>query len=229
MDAAIPIMDDTEQMLRDIRLEAELTSDYTHKDTLDERVMAAMAAVPRDAFVPKALRYRAFDNGPLPIGHGQTISQPFIVALMTDLLKVKAGDTLLEIGTGSGYQAAVLGQLAKQVYSLEILPELAASASERLLALGYRNIDARQGDGYLGLPELAPYDGIIVTAAAPHVPPALARQLKPGARLVIPVGHPGWSQDLKLLEKREDGGVDERTVLSVVFVPLTGAHSQSDQ
>lgn len=222
-------MNNMEQMLRDIRLETEITRDYTQKAALDERVMTALATVPRDAFVPEELRYQAFDNRPLPIGHGQTISQPFIVALMTDLLNVKAGDTLLEIGTGSGYQSAVLGQLAHQVYSLEIVPELAVRASQRLAALGYRNIEARSGDGYAGLPEHAPYDGIIVTAAAPHVPPALVEQLKPGARLVIPVGHPGWSQDLKVLEKREDGGVDERSVLSVVFVPLTGTRPAADR
>ncbi len=222
-------MDSTERMLRDIRLETEMTRDHIHKDALDARVMAALAAVPRDVFVPEALRHRAFDNGPLPIGHGQTISQPYIVALMTDLLRVKAGDTLLEIGAGSGYQAAVLAQLARQVHSLEIVPELAARASQRLADLGYRNVEVRHGDGYAGLPEYAPYDGIIVTAAAPHVPPALVRQLKPGARLVIPVGQPGRAQDLKVLEKRADGGVDERDVLSVVFVPLTGAHAGTAQ
>jgi len=214
-------------MLRDIRWEVEMTRQYLHKDALDERVMAAMTAVPRDIFVPVELRHRAFDNGPLPIGHGQTISQPFIVALMTDLLDPQAGDTILEIGCGSGYQAAVLSRLVKQVHSLEIIPELAAAATSRLESLGYRNVRVRCADGYGGLPAHAPYDGIIVTAAAPHVPPALTAQLKPGARLVIPVGRPGWSQDLLMLEKRADGGVDERVVLSVSFVPLTGRHCES--
>lgn len=222
-------MDDTEQMLRDIRRETALTRANTHLAALDERVMEALAAVPREVFVPEALRLLAFDNGPLPIGHGQTISQTFIVALMTDLLNVETGDTLLEIGTGSGYQAAILGQLAKQVYTLEIVPELAEMASKRLASLGYCNIDARQGDGNAGLPEKAPFDGIIVTAAAPRVPPALLEQLKPGARLIMPVGHPGWGQDLKVLEKRADGGVDARDVLSVVFVPLTGKLHKADQ
>jgi protein-L-isoaspartate(D-aspartate) O-methyltransferase len=222
-------LNDREQMLKDIRWEAEMTRAYFRKDTLDERVMEAMAAVPREAFVPEGLVYRAFHNGPLPIGHGQTISQPFIVALMTDLLDTEPDDTILEVGTGSGYQAAILGRLVKQVYSLEIIPELAAEAALRLEALGCANVKVRCTDGYAGLPEHAPYDGIIVTAAAPHVPPDLVEQLKPGARLVIPVGRQGWSQDLRVLEKREDGGISEWDVLSVAFVPLTGAHCGPDQ
>jgi len=215
-------MNEQERMLRDILQEVEMTRAYTRRDALDARVMAALAAVPRKAFVPEPLRHRALDNGPLPIGHGQTISQPYIVALMTDLLQPRAGDILLEVGCGSGYQAAILSRLAKRVHSLEIVPALAAEAASRLASMGYDNVEVRCADGYGGLPEHAPYDGIIVTAAAPHVPPALTEQLRPGARLVIPVGPAGWSQVLKVLEKRANGGIDEWDVLDVSFVPLTG-------
>lgn len=215
-------MNEQERMLRDILQEVEMTRAYIRRDALDARVMAALAAVPRKAFVPEPLRHRALDNGPLPIGHGQTISQPYIVALMTDLLQPRAGDILLEVGCGSGYQAAILSRLAKRVHSLEIVPALAAEAATRLASMGYDNVEVRCADGYGGLPEHAPYDGIIVTAAAPHVPPALTEQLRPGARLVIPVGPAGWSQVLKVLEKRANGGIDEWDVLDVSFVPLTG-------
>lgn len=221
-------MNTREQMLRDIRQEVEMTRQYLRKDALDERVMAAMGTVPRDAFVPEQLRHRAFDNGPLPIGHGQTISQPYIVALMTDLLEPEAGDTILEIGCGSGYQAAVLSRLVKQVHSLEIIPELAAAATGRLESLGYRNVSVHCVDGHDGWPAHAPYDGIIVTAAAPVVPPALAAQLRPGTRLVMPVGRSGGFQELMVLEKRADGGIDAREVLGVSFVPLTGHRCDAD-
>jgi protein-L-isoaspartate(D-aspartate) O-methyltransferase len=223
-------MDDGLQgMLRDIRWEVEVTRRDIGKDALDERVMAAMAEVPRQRFVPEALRALAFHNGPLTIGHGQTISQPYIVALMTDLLEPRPDDVILEVGTGSGYQTAILSRLVKQVYSLEIIAPLAADAQARLAELGYDNVTVRQGDGYAGLPEHAPYDGIIVTAAAPHVPPPLVDQLKPGARLVIPVGLPGWSQELRVVEKRPDGGIRERDVLGVAFVPLTGGHGHPER
>lgn len=221
-------MGDRNDMLRDIRWETTLTRGYIGKDALDERVMAAMAEVPREAFVPGGLRHCAFDNGPLPIGHGQTISQPFIVALMTDLLGPEPDDVILEIGCGSGYQAAILSRLVKQVYSLEIVPTLAAEAARRLEKLGYTNVEVRCADGYPGLTEHAPYDGILVAAAAPMVPPALVEQLKSGARLIIPVGNPGWAQELKLIEKRADGGIGERDVLGVSFVPLTGPHVGPD-
>lgn len=217
-------MGERERMQRDIQREVALTRHWLGKDALDARVMAAMAEVPREAFVPAGLRARAFDNGPLPIGHGQTISQPFIAALMTDLLRPRPSDTVLEIGCGSGYQAAVLSRLVRRVYSLEIVPELAAAAAARLAALGYDNVEVRHADGYPGLPEHAPYDGILVTAAAPQVPPALLDQLAPGARLVIPVGRQGWSQELRVLEKRADGSVEARSLLDVAFVPLTGPH-----
>lgn len=215
-------MNDLESMLQDIRWEVEVTRRYIGKDALSPRVMQAMAEVPRERFVPEEMRSLAFRNGPVPIGHGQTISQPYIVALMTDLLEPEPQDVILEVGTGSGYQAAVLSRLVERVYSLEIIEPLAREARRRLAELGYDNVEVRHADGYAGLPEHAPYDGIIVTAAAPFVPPPLIEQLKPGARLVIPVGQPGWSQSLKVVEKRPDGKVHERDVLDVAFVPLTG-------
>jgi protein-L-isoaspartate(D-aspartate) O-methyltransferase len=186
--------------------------------------MAAMREVPRDVFVGEGMRAFAYDNGPLPIGHGQTISQPYIVALMTDLLDPDPDDVILEVGTGSGYQAAVLAQVVAQVYTVEIIEALSSVAMGRLAALGYRNVSARVGDGYFGWPEHAPYDGIVVTAAAPNIPPLLVEQLKPGARLVIPLGEPYFSQQLMLVEKAGDGVVSEKVVLPVAFVPLTGSH-----
>ncbi len=216
--------EDMRAMLRDIEIEVELTRHSIGKNALDPRVMAAMAKVPRERFLPNSMRHLAFRDGPVPIGHGQTISQPYIVALMTDLLAPEAGDVILEIGTGSGYQAAVLAELVKQVYTTEIVQPLAAEAAERLARLGYRNVEVRHIDGYGGWPEHAPYDGIVVTAAAPHIPPPLLDQLKPGARLVIPVGHPGDIQELQLVEKAADGKLSTRQVLGVAFVPLTGGH-----
>jgi len=193
----------------------------TGRATLSERVMAALDKVPRHRFVPSGEERYAYDNRPLPIGHGQTISQPFIVALMTDLLDLKAGDKVLEIGTGCGYQAAVLAELAREVYTIEIVVPLAQEAAARLAALGYRNVSARSGDGYRGWPEQAPFDAIMVTAGAREVPPALIQQLKPGGKLVIPVG-PQWSgQELLVIEKDASGKTATRKVLAVRFVPLT--------
>jgi protein-L-isoaspartate(D-aspartate) O-methyltransferase len=160
----------------------------------------------------------------LPIGYGQTISQPYIVALMTDLLKVNSGDVVLELGTGSGYQAAILSGLVKRVYTIEIIEPLARQAKSRLARLGYGNVTTRLGDGYYGWPEYAPFDGIIVTAAASHVPPPLIEQLKPGGRMVIPVGDRFFTQQLLLVEKTADGQITTRQVLPVRFVPLTGEH-----
>jgi protein-L-isoaspartate(D-aspartate) O-methyltransferase len=217
-------MDNIEAMLGDIEREVRFTRDMIGKDELDPRVMAAMSKVPRSEFIPASHRDMAFYNGPVPIGHGQTISQPYIVALMTDLLEPEPGDVILEVGTGCGYQAAVLSLLVKQVYSLELVEALASGAAERLQRLGYANVEVRHADGYRGLPEHAPYDGIIVTAAAPYIPEPLIEQLKPGGRLVIPVGQPGWSQELQVVEKQADGRVETRDVLSVVFVPLVGSH-----
>jgi len=218
-------MNTMESMLQDIEIEVKLTRHLTGKDALAERVMAAIKQVPRRHFVPEELQQYAFYNGPLPIGSGQTISQPYMVALMSDLLNPQADDTVLEIGAGSGYQSAVLACLVRQVYSMEIIEELSIAARERLDKLGYENIELRSGDGYYGWPEHAPYNGIIVTAAAPHVPQALIDQLRIGARLVIPVGRPYGCQELRVLQKNADGSIETQTILEVSFVPLTGAHS----
>lgn len=182
--------------------------------------MQAMATVPRHCFVPPEQCEWAYADRPLPIGRGQTISQPFIVALMTELLQPDPRAAVLEIGTGSGYQTAVLAGLVRQVYSIERIPELAAAAERRLRELGYTNVEIRADDGGRGWEEWAPFDAIMVTAAAATVPPALVRQLKPGGRLVIPVGEPHRSQDLRVITKDERGGVETRSVLPVVFVPL---------
>jgi len=210
-------------MLGDIEAEVRYTRQLIGRDALDPRVMRAMAEVPRDRFVPENLRLMAFDNGPLPIGHGQTISQPYIVALMTDLLQPQGGHRILEIGTGSGYQSAVLSRLCERVYSVERVAALGAAAAGRLQALGYRNVEIRIGNGCAGWAEHAPYDGIIVTAAAPAVPPVLVEQLKPGGRLVIPVGERYGHQDLILVAKDADGVLHPRPVLGVAFVPLVDA------
>jgi protein-L-isoaspartate(D-aspartate) O-methyltransferase len=211
-------------MLNDIEMEVHLTSHLIGKNSLDENVMEAMKQVPRHEFLPADLRYCAYDNGPAPIGSGQTISQPYIVALMSDLLNTKPSDIILEIGTGSGYQAAILSQLVKQVYSVEIIEDLATIARQRLNELGYDNVEVRNDDGYYGWPEHAPYDGIIVTAAAPNIPQPLIDQLRPGARLVIPVGLPYSYQELMVVEKRANDEIEVRKVLGVGFVPLTGGH-----
>ncbi len=208
-------------MLDDIVALTRATRFETGRATLSARALAAMTKVPRHRFVPPSQERNAYDNRPLPIGHGQTISQPFIVALMTDLLDLKPGDKVLEIGTGSGYQAAVLAELAREVYTIEIVEPLAQEATARLATLGYRNVYTRSGDGYQGWPERAPFDAIMVTAGALEVPPALVAQLKPGGRLVIPVG-PQWSgQSLLVIEKDVGGKTTTRNVLAVRFVPLT--------
>jgi protein-L-isoaspartate(D-aspartate) O-methyltransferase len=218
-----------ERMLRDIRWETEETRAWIGKSELDPRVMEAMKQVPRHVFVPQGLEDCAYDNGPLSIGHGQTISQPYIVALMSDLLATEAHHVVLEVGCGSGYQSAVLSRLVKRVYSLEIVPELVQAAQERLSRLGYGNVTVRHGDGYQGWPEHAPFDGIIVTAAAPEIPPPLIEQLKPGGRMVIPVGLPYMHQELLLVEKNRAGEILTRNMLPVAFVPLTGDHGAVDE
>jgi protein-L-isoaspartate(D-aspartate) O-methyltransferase len=186
----------------------------------DRRVLAAMAAVPRHEFVPGAQVEHAYSDGPLPIGFGQTISQPYIVALMTELADVGEGDKVLEIGTGSGYQAAVLAELSDRVYSVEIVPELARSAADRLRRAGYHSVRVREADGYFGWERYAPFDAILVTAAPDHVPPPLIRQLKEGGRMVIPVGPPGSYQTLWRINKT-GGRVESENVTDVAFVPLT--------
>jgi protein-L-isoaspartate(D-aspartate) O-methyltransferase len=215
-------MNDLERMLNDIQMEVELTSHLIGKNSLDTRVIEAMKQVPRHEFLPANLRYLAYENGPAPIGSGQTISQPYIVALMTDLLNTKPTDIILEIGTGSGYQAAVLSKLVTRVYSIEIIEELATRAGNRLKKPAYNNVVVCNDDGYFGWPEYAPFDGIIVTAAAPHIPQPLIDQLKAGARLVIPVGLPYRYQELMLVEKKPNGEIEIKTILGVSFVPLTG-------
>jgi protein-L-isoaspartate(D-aspartate) O-methyltransferase len=193
---------------------------------LDPRVREALAKVPREQFVPADLSARAYDNRPLPIGHGQTISQPLIVAVMTHLLRLRPGAHVLEVGTGSGYQTAILAELAQEVVTIEVVEDLAAAAHSKLEALGYRNIGYRLGDGAGGCPERAPFDGIMVTAAARTVPPTLIEQLAPGGRLVIPIGSDPLSQDLVLVQKDAQGEVRERRLFPVAFVPLTGrAHA----
>ncbi|MBN2808094.1 MAG: protein-L-isoaspartate(D-aspartate) O-methyltransferase [Deltaproteobacteria bacterium] len=211
-----------EKMLQTIASESYLTQSFTGKAQLSPKVMNAMGQVLRADFVPAHLQTAAYDNRPLPIGNGQTISQPFIVALMTDLLNPQPDDIILEIGTGSGYQAAILSLLVKQIYTIECIPTLAEKVSSRLQKLGYANIEVLQGDGRQGWPEKAPFDGIIVTAAAPQIPQALCAQLKPGGSLVIPVGQPYSSQELIVLKKKEDGEFTTRKILPVAFVPLTG-------
>ncbi|MDE2117894.1 MAG: protein-L-isoaspartate(D-aspartate) O-methyltransferase [Betaproteobacteria bacterium] len=211
-------------MMEEVLADAAATFSYSGSPALSPGVIAAMEKVERHRFVPAGLAAAAYLNRPLPIGYGQTISQPFIVALMTDLVKVKAGDKVLEIGTGSGYQAAVLAEMGSSVYSIEIIEPLGKQAGGLLKTLGYRNVETRVGDGYYGWPEAAPFDAIMVTAAASHVPPPLVRQLKPGGRMVIPLGTQFLTQYLMLVEKRMDGSVTSRQILPVRFVPLTGGH-----
>jgi protein-L-isoaspartate(D-aspartate) O-methyltransferase len=190
----------------------------------DSRVLDSMRTTPRDRFVPVGLVPYAYDDRPLPIGYGQTISQPYIVAKMTELLEPKGEDRVLEIGSGSGYQAAVLSPLVAQVYTIEIIEPLGTAARQRLAALGYKNVEVRVGDGYFGWPERAPFDGIVVTAAADHIPPPLIEQLKPGGRMVIPVGNPFQTQMLMLVTKGSKGPRDlqVRNLMPVAFVPLIG-------
>ena len=211
-------------LIAEIDALARETARETGRPAFDPHVMAVLSAVPRHRFVPAEQVRNAYRNRPLPIGHGQTISQPYIVALMTDLLNLKPRDAVLEIGTGSGYQAAILADLAQTVCTIEIVEPLAREAETRLRALGYARVRTRVGDGYDGWEECGPFDAIVVTAAANHVPPPLVKQLKPGGRMVIPVGPPFLTQQLMLVEKRADGTVTTRQVLPVAFVPLTGRH-----
>jgi protein-L-isoaspartate(D-aspartate) O-methyltransferase len=187
----------------------------------NQAVLAALGTVPRHQFVPQSLRHRAYEDRPLPIGEGQTISQPYIVGLMTEILELSPGEKVLEIGTGSGYQAAVLAELTDQVYTIEIVEILGKRAESTLRGLGYDRVRVRIGDGYLGWEEHAPYDAIIVTCAPDHIPPPLVDQLADGGRMVIPVGHQGYTQNLTLVEKRGDE-VHQTAIIPVLFVPMTG-------
>ena len=214
-----------QQLMEEIGESVRDTSLYLDKEALDPRVMATLARVPRHAFIPRRYQSMAYANRPLPIGHGQTISQPYIVALMTDLIKPQADQRVLEIGTGSGYQAAILAELTGQVFSIEIIEPLGEQARERLGNMGYDNVTVRIGDGYYGWEEHAPFDAIVVTAAASHIPPPLVKQLKPGGIMIIPVGSRFLTQQLVLVNKEQDGQLVTRQILPVRFVPLTGGHN----
>ncbi|MDZ7804574.1 protein-L-isoaspartate(D-aspartate) O-methyltransferase [Thiohalophilus sp.] len=220
--------DKPQQMLDTIAAEARYTAGMTGRAQFSEGVMRALSAVDRGAFVPPAYREQAYDNGPLPIGNGQTISQPYIVALMTDLLELTPDSVVLEVGTGSGYQAAILAQLARQVYSLERIRELAEAARKRFAKFGYTNIEVRCANGYDGWQDRAPFDGIIVTAAASEIPPALIEQLGPGGRLVIPVGPPYGYQELLQVTRKPSGDIHTRKILGVAFVPLINEQDTDD-
>ncbi|MDH5523690.1 MAG: protein-L-isoaspartate(D-aspartate) O-methyltransferase [Desulfobulbaceae bacterium] len=209
-------------MLKTIENECRYTGGLTGVYSLHQPVLTAMATVEREQFVPDEMKPYAYDNTPLPIGNGQTISQPFIVALMTDLLELTPNDVILEIGAGSGYQAAIISKLAKKIYTIEMIAPLAAQATKRLADLGYDNVTVVNGDGSDGYAAQAPYDAIIVTAAAPRIPPALIDQLKPLGRLVIPVGPPNLPQELLLVKKSMSGKIIKQKILSVAFVPFTG-------
>jgi len=209
-------------MVRVIQAHYASNPSVTGRATVDARVAAAMATVERHRFVPPALQASAYADRPLPIGEGQTISQPYIVALMTELAALDEDDVVLEVGTGSGYQAAVLAEVAAHVYTIEIVGPLGERAAKLLAALGHDNVTTRIGDGYQGWPEHAPFDAIMVTAAPDHVPAPLVEQLAPGGKMIIPVGRQGAVQRLTIVEKDADGDVSERKVLAVSFVPLTG-------
>jgi protein-L-isoaspartate(D-aspartate) O-methyltransferase len=213
--AAAPQDDGARQQARTRMVKEQIES----RQVRDALTLAALRKVPRHLFVPPDSERLAYEDHPLPIGHGQTISQPYIVGFMTEALGLAGGETVLEVGTGSGYQAAVLAEIAARVYSVEIVEPLAREAAQRLVRLGYRNVDVRAGDGYLGWPEAAPFDAIMVTAAAPRIPEALKQQLKDGGRLIIPVGDD--YQELVVVTRR-GGGFEERSVLPVRFVPMTG-------
>jgi protein-L-isoaspartate(D-aspartate) O-methyltransferase len=220
--SGVSAADDAEFDSRRRAMVEEITAQHAGlAGRFDARVKDALARVPRHLFVPPEQQPYAYENRPLPIGHGQTISQPYVVAFMTDVLRLGKQDRVLEIGTGSGYQAAVLAELVRSVFTIEIVEPLAAEARQRLDRLGYRNVEVRTGDGYKGWSESAPFDAIMVTAGADEVPPPLLQQLKPGGRMVIPVGPAGSLQYLTLIEKQADGSIRSRRILPVRFVPFT--------
>ena len=208
---------DQEARARALMVERQIVA----RGVRDTATLRAMRAVPRHRFVPDDVRSAAYDDSPLPIGLGQTISQPYIVAYMTEQLRLRRGGRVLEVGTGSGYQAAVLAEIVAEVYTIEIVPQLALEAAARLRRLGYAGVRTRTGDGYDGWPDAAPFDAIIVTAAAGFVPPPLVEQLRPGGRMIIPVGETGSVQELMVVEKAADGRTTTRTLIPVRFVPLT--------
>lgn len=212
------------EMVDVIERDVEATRGYLGREKLGQNVIDAMGGVKRHKFVPLISRLSAYENRPLPIGYGQTISQPYIVAIMTDLLDLKPSDRVLEIGTGSAYQAAILAEMVKEVYTIEVIPELGISARKSLEKLGYKNVKTRIGDGYYGWEAHAPYDAIIVTAAAGNIPPPLFKQLKPGGKMIIPVKSFYQVQHLVLIDKDESGAMTTRQILPVRFVPLTGKH-----
>jgi protein-L-isoaspartate(D-aspartate) O-methyltransferase len=214
-----------ERLVDRIEAEVRMTASALGFERLDPTVADAMRQVPRHLFVPSTQRAFAYLNHPLPIGKGQTISQPYIVAIMSQLLVVGAGDRVFELGTGSGYQAAVLAQMGVEVYSVEIVPELAERAREQLAAAGYPQVQVRAGDGWLGWPEAAPFDAIILTAAAERLPDQLISQLKPGGRLLMPIGGVDEIQQLVWFEKDDSGQLHRRDLLPVRFVPVTGPSS----
>ena len=205
-----------------IEIQIALTAEETGVEALDRRIAKAMRKLPRHAFVPEVLQPYAYSDGPLPVGHDQNIASPFIVALMTQIAAVQPGDVVYETGTGAGYHAALLSQLARRVYSVEVVEPLAREVAGKLSDLGFGRVHARQGDGYYGWPEEAPFDVIIVKESVDHVPKPLLDQLGPGGRLVIPLGPPGQAQMLTLVEKRPDGRIRRTGVLPVVFSPLQG-------
>ena len=212
---------DLMKLIDEIKVEAKLTAGSTGRAEFSARTYQAMLDTPRHLFVEDSHQPYAYDDRPLPIGFGQTISQPYIVALMTDFLDLKKEDRVLEIGTGSGYQAAILAHLAKTVYTIEIVKQLSEKAKARFAKLGLKNIEAKSGDGYAGWPDKGPFEAIIVTAAASHIPPTLLDQLAVGGRLILPVGLPMQTQSLTVVHKTE-AGLETKQILPVQFVPFTG-------
>lgn len=219
----LPLREKSEESIYRGKAEAMVAEQIQGRGVKDEKVLQAMGKVPRHRFVPENLIPHAYEDNPLPIGFGQTISQPYIVALMTELLNPEGSDRVLEVGTGSAYQAAVLSEIVDEVYTIEIFEELGTSAKERLEDLGYDNVKVKIADGYYGWPEYAPFDAIIVTCAASHIPPPLIQQLKEGGKMCIPVGSVFWAQNLMLVEKK-NGKIISRNILPVRFVPMLGEH-----
>ena len=213
-----------QKMVLEVKDMVNATRVHLDKEKLDEKVLQMMSKVPRHHFVPKKNIPYAYENRPLSIGYGQTISQPYIVAIMTDLLELKPDSRVLELGTGSGYQAAILSGLVKEVFTIEIVEPLGLAAKERLARLGYDNVTVKIGDGYYGWEEHAPFDAIIVTAAGSHIPPPLSKQLKVGGRMIIPVGTMFMTQQLLLVTKEDKAKLITRQILPVSFVPVTGDH-----